>query len=319
MRIACFTILVAFLGACTSHERQPPAQALPGENATGVAGAGTIPTLGELQNQTYNGLEGAPGPVPLVDGRWEGEPLVAGGAARPSVHFVRDFRLDGDLDGDGVVEVVVLLGARGGGTGEFIHLAVVGRREGRWQNVATAMVGDRVQVRSARLEAGSIVLDVVQAGATDALCCPGDLVTRTWKLRPVGLEEAPAKPGGRLALAVLAGSEWVLRGWTWDEAVTGDIEVTLVVQGDRCAGNSGCNRYFATVTAGAMPGDVSVGPLAGTRMACADPAAAVESRFRSQLRGVKKFGFIAGQLALSFEKDGVRDTMLFTGRVPRAE
>ena len=47
---------------------------------------------------TYHGFEEPEGPVRLEDGRWEGAPLVQGGAARPSVVFVRDFRLVGDVE-----------------------------------------------------------------------------------------------------------------------------------------------------------------------------------------------------------------------------
>jgi hypothetical protein len=68
-----------------------------------------------------------------------------------------------------------------GGTGEMSCLAVAGRTAGEVTNRATAPIGDRVQVRDARIEGRRIVLDVAQAGGRDAACCPGDLVTRTWE------------------------------------------------------------------------------------------------------------------------------------------
>ena len=327
-RLLSSLVLLGLVAACRSQQEAPPeataenrpqamseSQPSPSRDAAKL----TPPTLAALQNLTYQGLESAPGPVALVDGRWEGEPLAPGGAARPRVHFVRDFHLVGDVDGDGQPEGVVLLGASGGGTGDLIHVAVVARRDERWQNVATAVVGDRVQLRAARLAGGGIVLDVVQAGVGDAMCCPGDLVTRAWKFTGAGLTEAPAVPTGRLSLATLAGTEWVLRSWAWDEAAPSEPEVTLVVEHDRFAGRSGCNRYVAPVTADAMPGALRLGPAAGTRMACPEPAAGVELRFLSQLQGVKRFGFMAGQLALSYEKDGVQGTMLFMGRTLERE
>jgi len=70
----------------------------------------SAPTLEELKNATYNGFKGHHGPVTLADGRWEGKPYVEGGASRPEVYFVRDFRLIGDVNGDGTDEAVVLLG-----------------------------------------------------------------------------------------------------------------------------------------------------------------------------------------------------------------
>jgi heat shock protein HslJ len=56
----------------------------------------------------------------------------------------------------------------------------------------------------------------------------------------------------------------------------------------------------------------------GTRMACPDPAGAVETRFLQQLEGVNNLGFLAGQLMLSYEKDGAGGVMLFDGREPSA-
>jgi heat shock protein HslJ len=275
-------------------------------------------TLTQLENATYHGIEVAPGPVTLKEGRWEGEPVQPGAVSRPAVHFVRDYVLRGDLDGDGEAEAVVLLGASSGGTGELLYLAVVKQKEQEVANVATALLGDRVQVRAGRIGSGHIVLDLVQAGAGDAMCCPGDLVTRTWEWSATGLKEAPATSTGRLSVATLASTEWVLRAWGWNEKAAPEPEVTFAFQEGRFAGRSGCNRYFAQVTPGEMPGDVRVGRAAGTRMACPEPAAGVESRFLAQLQGVSKFGFIAGQLALTYERGGVLGTMLFDGRAEAA-
>ena len=279
-----------------------------------IASGPTELTLTQLENATYHGIEVAPGPVTLKEGRWEGEPVQPGAASRPAVHFVRDYVLRGDVDGDGKAEAVVLLGASSGGTGELLYLAVLKQKEPDVANVATALLGDRVQVRAGRIGSGHIVLDLVQAGTRDAMCCPGDLVTRTWEWSAAGLKEAPATPTGRLSVATLAGTEWVLRAWGWNETAAPEPEVTLAFQEGRFAGRSGCNRYFAPVTPGEMPGDVRVGPAAGTRMACSEPAAGVESRFLAQLQGVSKFGFIAGQLALTYDRGGVLGTMLFDAR-----
>ena len=57
------------------------------------------PTLEDVRNATVVGLFDEP--VALRDGRWEGEPYVAGGAARPSAGVIGDLWAAGDLDGDG--------------------------------------------------------------------------------------------------------------------------------------------------------------------------------------------------------------------------
>jgi heat shock protein HslJ len=276
------------------------------------------PTLPELKNATYRDVEEAGAAFTLSGGSWEGRPAAPGAASRPSVTFVRDFRLAGDLDGDGVEEAVVLLAASAGGSGERSYLAVVGRPGGTLTNIATARIGDRVQVRGARIEGRRIVLDVVQAGAQDAACCPGEFVTRTWELDAGTLREAAPVIKGRLSIEALAGSEWVLRSWAWDEAAPAAPEVTLTFDGNRLAGNAGCNAYFAQAKGGEQPGALNIGPVGATRKMCPEPAMAAEARFLRQLGGVSQLRFVAGQLALQYAKpDHTFGVMLFDRRAAK--
>jgi hypothetical protein len=221
------------------------------------------------------------------------------------------------LDADGADEAVVLLSESGGGTGHWDYVAVVDRQAGELLNVATALLGDRVQVRDARIEDGRILLDLVQAGSQDAMCCPGELVTRGWHLRPGGLEEfVTSSKSGRLSLATLGAGEWVLRRWSWDEAAAASPAVTLA--SGMASSWAVRRRYFAPATDGEMPGDASVGPAGATRMSCADAAMQVEERFLKQLAAVKKYGFVAGQLALSYQLGDTMGVMLFERRASPA-
>jgi heat shock protein HslJ len=276
------------------------------------------PTIEDLKNARYHGVEEAGAAFELTNGKWEGKPYEPGGASVPSVTFVRDFRLAGDLNGDGAEEAVVLLAAGTGGTGEMWYLAVFGSPGGKVTNIATAPIGDRVQVRDAKIDGRRIVVDLVQAGENDAGCCPGDLVTRNWELADAALKEgAPAKTG-RLSLDVLAGTEWVLKAWAWEEAAPAVPEVTLKLDGGRLAGSAGCNGYFAPVKAGGSPGDMRVGPAGSTRKMCSEAEMAVEHRFLTQLAGVTHLRFVAGQLALSYtNQDKSFGAMLFDRRAVR--
>jgi heat shock protein HslJ len=276
------------------------------------------PTLVELRNATYTGLQDLAGPVTLKGGRWEGEPFEPGAASRPSVVLAPGFRLTGDLDGDGAEEAVVILAQSSGGSGTFDSLAVVKRTPEGLRNVATAALGDRVGIRSARVEGGTLLVSVVRAGEKDAMCCPGELADLGWTLAGAKLSPvATAGVTGRLSLDTLAGTQWVLRAWDLDEPAPAEPEVTLASMDGRLAGTSGCNRYTAAAKAGATPGDLSVGPAAGTRMACPGPQSAVETRFLKQLGGARKFGFLLGRLAVSYEKDGdAYGTMLFERHTP---
>lgn len=278
------------------------------------------PTLGELENATYEGFDGGAGAVTLVNGEWEGEPWEEGSASRPRVSLLRDLHVVGDLDGDGVEEAVVLLAESSGGTGTFVHLAVVARAGDGLATPVTTLLGDRVQLRGMRIEDGRLLVDVLRAGPDDAACCPGELATVGFTLAVSGLQPfEPGTPPGRLSLDTLGGAEWVLHFWAWDEEAPGEPEVTLQYEEGRFAGSSGCNRYFASVTeTGEAPGEIEVGPVAGTRMACPDPAGAVEMRFLRQLEGARTMGFQEGRLRLVYEKDGAVDAMLFDRREPEA-
>jgi hypothetical protein len=60
-----------------------------------------------LRNAIYSGIYDAP--ITLTDGRYEGEPFVAGDPARPVVTYVDGAEVYGDLDGDAVDDAVVFL------------------------------------------------------------------------------------------------------------------------------------------------------------------------------------------------------------------
>ena len=75
------------------------------------------PTVEELRNATYFWLGERMGPVTLANGRWTGMPPAVGAASRPSVELADDFRVVGDLDGDGLEWAVVVLTYSSGGTG----------------------------------------------------------------------------------------------------------------------------------------------------------------------------------------------------------
>ena len=303
---------IAMAAALPGEGRQTPT-AQPRPTTSGAARP--APTLHELKNASYKGIEAARGAFTLANGKWEGKPYEPGGNSGPSVTFVGDVRLTGDLDGNGAEEAVVLLAASAGGTGEMSYLAIVGRLAGRITNIATAPIGDRVQVRDARIDGRRIVLDVVQAGEQDAACCPGDLVTRTWDLAGGRLREGAPVATGRLSLETIAGVEWVLTHWSWDEAAPAAPEVTLKLDGARLAGSAGCNNYFAPVKPGDPPGGIQVGPAGSTRMMCPGAEMAVEQRFFAQLAGVTQMRFLAGQLALSYAKpDKTLGVMLFERR-----
>jgi len=284
------------------------------EPASAVADS-SAPALDLLLNASYHGVGEADSLFTLSDGSWKGSPAAKGAASVPAVTLVRDFRLAGDLDGDGREDAVVVLAASTGGTGEMSYLAVVARDGAGSRNVATAAVGDRVQLRAGRIEGRRVVLDLVQAGADDAACCPGDLVTRSWELKSGSLLEGERVVTGRLSLEALVGADWILRAWNVGDAAPASPAVSLKLDGGRFVGSSGCNRYFTDVRPGPMPGDLSVGRIGATRMVCGEAENAVETRFLQRLAGARRMQFVAGRLGLSYAAaDGHHGVMLFERR-----
>ena len=276
------------------------------------AAAADAPSLEELANASYAGVEEKP--VTLADGEWQGEPFVPGGASRPRLTLARGFRLVGDVDGDAANEAVVLLAESSGGSGSNLYVAVVARRDGKLVNLATALVGDRVQVRGGRVAGGRVGLEVVQAGPEDAACCPSQLAIRSFRLEKDQLVEGKPELLGALSLASLAGSDWVLTHFDERDPAPAEPETTLAFNDDGVAGSSGCNRYFGSPEAGESPGELSFGPLGGTRMACPEAVMKLEQRYLGALGSVVKFGFVAGKLALTYpDGNGVR-ALLFAPR-----
>jgi heat shock protein HslJ len=276
---------VALLG-CQAKSPAPANEADTATPASAAADTAGAPSTDELANATYEGINDQP--VTLADGGWEGEPFEPGAASRPTVGLVKHFWMGGDLDGDGTEEAVVLLWKNEGGTQTNNYVAAMGRRDGEIVNLGTTLMGDRVQLKEARITDGKIELDVVQTGPEDAACCP------------------------------FGGPEWVLTHFNWDEPAPAEPEVTMVYEEGRLAGSSGCNRYTAGVEVGETPADLVLGPAAGTRMACPDEQMAVESHFLEQFGAVSGFGFLAGKLGLSWNTEDGSGVMLFRPR-ERAE
>lgn len=297
LHLLTLTVALSLTAACgtTSDSSSQPA-------------TGGAPTIDDLRSATFHGLADIDHPVTLASGYWEDEPN------RLSVTFPHDFHVLGDLDGSAPDEAVVTLAVSTGGSGTFNYLAIVGRRDGAITNIATAPLGDRVQLRDLRIDNGAIVADVLQAGPDDAMCCPGELVTRSWTLEGSTLTELPKGDTARLSIDALGTGTWALRSWTLDEDAPTAPEVTVQLSEGRLVGSSGCNTYNAAVAPGDMPGGLTIGPVAGTRMMCPDAEMTIESRFLAQLEKVTSFGFMLGQLSLTYRTDDGADVMLFDRR-----
>ena len=94
-----------------------------------------------LKNMEYSGILSHT--VTLNRGRYVGEPYVEGGQARPSIRM-SDIYAIGDLNGDELEDVVVLLRANFGGVGSFSYLAVLLNESDQLFNVNTIPLNGEV-------------------------------------------------------------------------------------------------------------------------------------------------------------------------------
>jgi len=288
-----------------------------GDTPAGEAGAQLVipaPTLDELSAATFEGIYDHP--VTLAHGQWEGEPFVEGGASRPTVGLVGNFRLAGDLDDDGREEAVVLLWESSGGSGTRLYLAAMAHRDEGIEDLGTVLIGDRVQVRAARLDGQRIVFDLVQAGPDDSMCCPSQKASKSWELGAEGLDLVATEVTGTFSLADLEGPEWVLTELGWEQPAPQGAEVTLRFEEGKVVGHGGCNRYFGGVTAGEIPGSLSFSAMGATRMACPDPAMELEQRYLSALAAASNHSFLAGRLVLTCQTGEGLVALIFSPREP---
>ncbi len=143
---------------------------------------------------TVRGIPDLPGEVTLVDGRWEGEPFVAGSASRARLQLVESALVSADIDEDGVEETFAVVIATTGGTGSFHYLAAFRPGLVGLESVALQFLGDRVRIERLEIEDDAVHLDLVEHGDGDPMCCPTQNVSRRYAL--VGDQLVPAAEAG---------------------------------------------------------------------------------------------------------------------------
>jgi heat shock protein HslJ len=97
-----------------------------------------------------------------------------------------------------------------------------------------------------------------------------------------------AKAAARPASFSLAGSAWLLKDLSGGAVINNSHATLKFPEAGKIAGNGSCNQFFGSVE---IHGDtIKVGPLASTRMACADQAAMhQEAKYLEALQAVERF------------------------------
>jgi heat shock protein HslJ len=103
--------------------------------------------------------------------------------------------------------------------------------------------------------------------------------------------------------SALEGEDWVLTQMLTAGGQTEivDVDVSASFDGTTISGVSGCNRYNASYEASV--GEISFGPIGGTKMACPEPQGSTEARFLQLLEGVASFE-VSGRSMSMNDADG---------------
>jgi hypothetical protein len=135
--------------------------------------------------------------VTLVDGIYQGPPVLEGAASRPTLRLSEPTIVFGDVDGVPGEEAVATLSANAGGSGEFAYVAVFRNDGDRARTIGVAELGDRVRVERLWLDNGFIRLDLVQPGPGEPACCGTERVRRTYRWTGAGLQLSGSDPRHR--------------------------------------------------------------------------------------------------------------------------
>jgi hypothetical protein len=143
-------------------------------------------TLEKLRNAEYQSELPATGKAKLKNGFYS-EQIVPNSATRVQV-WLDSLAVFGDLNGDNLADAAAILVGTAGGSGTYYYLVAVINHNGKPRHVATQSLGDRVIVKSVKIQSGKIIVRITKHGTGDALCCPTLEVFQIYQLREEQLD-----------------------------------------------------------------------------------------------------------------------------------
>lgn len=265
---------------------------------------GLSPT--ELANATYPTQYTPSGSATLENGRFS-EPAAPGSATEITVRMTR-YVAYGELNGQPAAAVVLV--SDPGGSGTFYDLYAMVSQDGQPTAVASTMLGDRVDINSITIENNQIVVDMVQAGPDDPLCCPSQQVINSYELQgdqllAVSSQEVAKQPAeDATSSPQLAGPVWLWQQTLMNNddqfvpanpanySVQFNADGTLAVQAD-------CNQVGGSYTLDGSQITITMGP--STLAAC--PEGSLGDQFVQNLSQANIYSFAGEELLIDLMLD----------------
>jgi len=146
-------------------------------------------TLAELKSADLQTDYVSGGIIRLTGGEYR-EPAAPGSASETVVSLTGSVAYAGLVSGQPAAAAIVT--TQTGGSGTFLDLVVIARRDGQPTQIAGTHLGDRIKVESIAFDKGIVTLAMVVHGPDDPLCCPTQRVTRRYELRFDSLVQLPS-------------------------------------------------------------------------------------------------------------------------------
>jgi len=255
-----------------------------------------------LKNMEYRSEFTHSGVAPLVGGEYR-EP-AAPGSATETVVTLTEHMASGQLDGRQAT--VVILVTDPGGSGTFYDLAVVVDQDGQPVNVATTLLGDRVQIQALSIAGNEIVVEMIAPGPEDPMCCPTQQVVQTYALQNGELIQTSSQVVGSTGAA---GDGLTGVVWKWDQFLESNDNTIVVDDPDRytlefladgmVAVQADCNQASGSYAVEGSNLTIEIGP--STLALC--PPDSLSDQYLKYLGEVVSFVLDGGKLALSVRYD----------------